>query len=158
MKAKGGLDNMPTLTLTLNYDGTDADIMQALGRMVAAFGANGKNSSQISNGSSTGWPDRVAPKFAGYVSQAAASGHRSQQAVMEAWLKPHGTIDLNDLVKVSGVAKTHDFAGVGSSLTRNMIKAGGPKKWYEEHRDVNGKRIRRISDELVEPLKRAFRV
>ena len=147
---------MPTLTLTLNYDGADAEIMQALSRMAAAFGASNKNSGQISNTSASGWPDRVAPKFAGYVSHAAASGHRSQQAVMQAWLKPHGTADLNDLVKASGVAKTHDFAGVGSSLTRNMLKAGGPKKWYEEHRDVNGKRIRRICDELVEPLKRAF--
>ncbi len=149
---------MPTLSLTVNYDGADAEIMQALSRMAAAFGANSKNSGQISNNSSTGWPDRVAPKFAGYVSRAASSGHQSQQAVMEAWLKPHGTTDLNDLVKASGVTKIHDFAGVSSSLTRNMLKAGGPKKWYEEHRDLNGKRIRRICDELVEPLKRAFHI
>jgi hypothetical protein len=102
--------------------------MQALGRMAAAFGAGNKN-----NG---------------------------QQAVMQVWLKPNnnGTAELNELVKASGVAKTHDFAGVSSSLTRNMLKAGGPKKWYEKHRDVNGKRIYRISDELVEPLKRAFHI
>ena len=150
---------MPTLTLTLSYDGADAEIMQALGRMAAAFGAS-KNNGQKAANTAPGWPDVAAPKFAGYVSHAAAGGSHSQQAVMQAWLKPNndGTADLNELVKAAGVAKTHDFAGVSSSLTRNMLKSGGPKKWYEKHRDVNGKRIYRISDELVEPLKRAFHI
>jgi hypothetical protein len=148
---------LSTLTLTFNYDGTDAEIMQALSRMVAAFGATHRDNSQMPSGAS-GWPDKVAPNFAGYISHSAARGDGSQQAVMQKWLKENGSSDLNDLVKASGVAKTHDFAGVSSSLTRNMLKAGGPKKWYEKHRDASGKRIYRISDELIEPLRRAFHV
>jgi hypothetical protein len=149
---------MSNLTLTVSYDGADAEIIQALSRMVAAFPASNRSNGQTSGGSGSGWPEKAAPRFAGYVSHAATRGERSQQAVMHLWLKRDGAVELDDLVKASGVAKSHDFAGVSSSLTRNMLKAGGPKKWYQEHRDVNGKRMRRISDELVQPLKRAFNI
>lgn len=146
---------MPSLSLTVNYDGTDAEIVQALSRMVAVFSAtNGSGQGPAGNGA--GWPEKAAGKFAGYVSATAARGKSSQQAVMQVWLKRHGVAPLEDLVKAADVAKSHDFAGVSSSLTRNMLKAGGPKKWYQEYREVNGKRMRRISDELIDPLKRAF--
>src|SRR5262249_35054026 len=105
-----------------------------------------------------GWPEKVAQKFVGYVSHAAARGEDSQQAVLCFWLKRDGVAPLDDLVKASGVSKTHDFAGVSSSLTRNMLKAWRPKKWYQDYRDVNGKRMRRISDELVHPLKHASKI
>jgi hypothetical protein len=153
---------MPTLTFTMNYDGSDAEIMQALGRMAAAFGATNGTPSSKSNGSvpsgPSGWPDKAAPKFAGYVLHAASRGRVSQRTVMHTWLKSKGVADLVDLVKASGVKKSHDFAGVSSSLTRNMLKSGGPKKWYAEHRDATGRRIYQISDELVEPLRVAFHV
>jgi hypothetical protein len=85
-------------------------------------------------------------------------GLKSSSLVMEAWLKQKGVARLANLVTASGVKKTHDYAGVGSSPTRNMKKAGGPKKWYDEHRDVNGERVYTITPELVGPLRHAFRV
>lgn len=149
---------MPSLTFSLSYDGADAEIIQALSRMVAAFPASNKSTGERPSSIEPGWPEKAAQKFAGYVSHAAVRGEDSQLAVLRFWLKRDGAAPLEDLVKASGVAKSHDFAGVSSSLTRNMLKAGGPKKWYQEHRDVNGKRIRRISDELVHPLKQAFKI
>src|SRR5579862_5638075 len=149
---------MSILTLTVTYDGADSEIIQALSRMVAALSVTNNGNSQAAINNQPGWADKTAQKFAGYVSHAAARGERSQLSVMQVWLKRDGVASLEELVKVSGVAKNHDFAGVGSSLTRNMLKAEGPKKWYQEYRDTNGKRIRRISEELIAPLKRAFKI
>jgi hypothetical protein len=153
---------MPTLSFTVTYDGSDSEISKALGRMVSAFGSpDGSPAasimSQSANGS-PGWADNVAPKFAGFVFQTAARGEKSQKHVVEAWLRHDGAISATALVKASGVKRTHDYSGVGSSLTRNMKKSGGPKKWYDTSRDIKGEKIYRMSPELVEPLKRAFKV
>ena len=102
---------------------------------MATFPASNKITGETPSSIEPGWPQKAAQKFAGYVSHAAARGEDSQQAVMRFWLKRDGVAPLEDLVRASGVAKSHDFAGVSSSLTRNMLKAGGPKKWYQEHRE-----------------------
>ena len=149
---------MPNLSVTITYDGTDLEIIGAISRIVAAFPGNNKSDDQIHGGSGPGWPEKAAQNFAGYISDAAARDQRGQQAAIRFWLKRGGEALLEELAKASGKDNNHDFAGVISSLTRNMKKAGGPKKWYQKHRDVNGKRVRRISDELVEPLKRAFKI
>ena len=54
------------------------------------------------------------------------------------------------------VPKQHDYAGIGSALTRNMKKAGGPKDWYDAHQEPSGEWIYEVADELVKPLKQAF--
>ena len=65
-------------------------------------------------------------------------------------LRRDGKIPLVELVKVSGVKKQHDYAGIGSTLTRNMKKAGGPKKdWYDGNQDVHGDWNYEIAGELV---------
>ena len=69
-------------------------------------------------------------------------------------------IELTQLWKASGVKNQHDYGGIGSSLTRNMIKVGGMKRWYlgERHPTKAHEWIYKINPELIEPLKRAFRL
>src|SRR5215510_6031745 len=98
---------MPDLTLTVSYDGADAEIIQALSRMATAFSASNKSNDQTPGSRGPGWPEKVAQKFVGYVSHAAARGEDSQQAVLCFWLKRDGVAPLDDLVKASGVSKTH---------------------------------------------------
>jgi len=124
--------------------------MQALGRMAAALGGDKANGFPALAQSSTVL-DRIATKFAGYVSRT-----NRLRNVMLAWLRNDGKILLSELVRVSGVKKQHDYAGVGSALTRNMKKAGGPEGWYDGHETANEEWVYEIADELVQPLKRAF--
>ncbi len=126
--------------------------------MVAAFAKSNGVSNVTVQGNASHWAHNVAPKFAGFVFQAAARGDNSQRDCMVTWLKHDGRVPLTQLVKASGVKMTHDYAGVGSSLSRNMKKAGGPKKWYDVVRDINGERIYIIVPELVAPLKQAFNI
>ncbi|HXE92004.1 MAG TPA: hypothetical protein VNK82_13690 [Terriglobales bacterium] len=145
---------MPTLTLTFAYDGSDPEIMQALSRMVAAFGSPTGTISLPTLGSQVSSSvERIATKFAGLV-------YRTPRlrAVMEEWLRRGGKIPLSELVRISGVKKQHDYAGIGSALTRNMKAAGGPKDWYDGHQDVAGAWIYEIADELVAPLRKAFKI
>jgi hypothetical protein len=95
--------------------------------------------------------DKIAARFAGYVSRTPRL-----VTVMKMWLRGNGKALLTELVRVSGVNKQHDYSGIGSALTRNMKKAGGPKDWYDGHEQPNGDWLYEIGDELVEPLKRAF--
>jgi hypothetical protein len=144
---------MPTLTLTVSYDGSDPEITQALARMVSALGkdaaANGIVQPTIVQPSTTF--DKTATKFAGYVSR-----RPRLLTVITVWLRSNGKIPLTELVKASGVQKQHDYSGIGSALTRNMKKAGGPKQWYDGHELPNGEWIYEVADELIEPLKKAF--
>jgi hypothetical protein len=97
--------------------------------------------------------ERIAVKFTGLV-----SATPRLRGVMEGWIRANGKIRLSELVRISGVRKQHDYAGIGSALTRNMKKAGGPKDWYDGHQDTDGNWIYQIADEYVEALKRAFKV
>jgi hypothetical protein len=151
---------MPTFSFTVSYDGSDQEIIALLGQIGGVLASNNNNGANGNrpHGSTkpSNWPDNVAAKFAGFVFQTASRGEKSQRDAMEAWLKYDGRIPLSILVKASGVKVTHDYAGVGSSLSRNMKKAGGPKKWYDVVRDIKGERVYTITPELVEPLKQAF--
>jgi hypothetical protein len=62
------------------------------------------------------------------------------------------------LWNAAGVKAQHDYAGVGGSLTKNMVKAKGPKTWYTWHLDKSGEWIYEIIPELRDPLKRAFEI
>ncbi len=77
---------------------------------------------------------------------------------MEAWLRANGKIPLAQLWKAAGVKVQHDYSGIGGSLTKNMMKAGGPQKFFSVRRDSSGQRHYEILPELVDPLKRAFRI
>jgi len=153
---------MPTLTLTMTYDGSDPEITQALSRMVAALG----NSPTVPSAplppqtQTTSHPptilNNIATNFA-----ALLAGTPRLVTVMKTWLGVNGKALLTDLVKVSGVQKQHDYSGIGSALTRNLQKAGWPKKgpkFYTVHKQPNGDRVYEIAGELVEPLKRAFKI
>jgi hypothetical protein len=142
---------MPTLTLTFTYDGSDPEIMQALSGVGAALGGSTAHSVHNNSRQSSKPVERIASEFAGYVSQ-----RDNLKNVMLAWLRHDGKISLSELVKISGVKKQHDYAGIGSALTRNMKKADGPGDWYDCIRNVQGEWIYEIADELVQPLKRAF--
>ena len=154
---------MPTLSFTVTYDGSDSEIAQRFSRMIAAYGfKNGElsttNAPSSSANVSPGWTENVAAKFAGFVSQTAMRGEKSQKNVIETWLKHNGSVPLTELVKASGVKRAHDYSGVGSSLSRNMKKSGGPKRWYDVVRNTKGERIYKMAPELIEPLKRIFKV
>jgi hypothetical protein len=56
------------------------------------------------------------------------------------------------------VKAQHDYGGIGGSLTKNMLKAGGSQKFFQVRRDRSGERHYEILPELVDPLKRAFRI
>jgi|ERR1700730_18597583 len=142
---------MPTLSFTVTYDGTDPEIIHALSRFASALSNNNKSDRQVSSLQSSDSVERIAGKFAGYVSRTSRLKN-----VMVAWLRNDGKIPLAELVKISGVKKQHDYAGIGSALTRNMKKAGGAKDWYDGTQDVHGVWIYEIAAELVHPLKRAF--
>lgn len=144
---------MPTLSFTVTYDGTDPEILQALTRFASALSSNDKQNGHGGSVQSSDSIERIAGKFAGYVSRT-----NRLKNVMVAWLRKDGRIPLAELVKVSGVKKQHDYAGIGSALTRNMKKAGGPKDWYDGTQDVHGEWIYEIAGELVQPLKRGFKL
>jgi hypothetical protein len=102
--------------------------------------------------------DETARRFERLITAAAANGKPKQKKAMVAWLESkNGAIELKKLWKAAGVGTQHDYAGVGSGLTRNMMKARGPKDWYTWPRDEKtGEWFYTIIPELVEPLRRAF--
>jgi hypothetical protein len=138
---------MPTITFTVCYDGSDPDILLALGRMASALRSNESSSVAPSTSASA---ERIATKFWGNVARTPRL-----KAVLEAWVRRNGKIPLTELVRISGVSKQHDYSGIGSALTRNMKKAGGGKDWYDCHQDTDGNWIYQIAAEYVAPLKRA---
>jgi hypothetical protein len=75
---------------------------------------------------------------------------------MLAWLKADGEILLTKLWKAAGVKVQHDYSGVGGSMTKNMMKAKGPKAWYGYSLNNDGEWVYKIVPELVDPLKRSF--
>src|ERR1019366_3683196 len=145
---------MPTLTLTVSYDGSDPEITQALARMVSALGndAAAHGDAQTIVQPSTTF-DKIATRFAGHVSRTPRL-----LAVMKVWLRSNGNIPLAELVKASGVRNQHDYSGIGSALTRNMKKAGGTNHWYDGHELAKDEWVYEIADELIEPLTRAFKL
>lgn len=121
-------------------------------------GGNGAPPQSETSTSNETWDD-VARQFAKYVSEAAAGGRPGQKDAMVAWLRAGGSIPLTKLWSAAGVKTQHDYAGVGGSLTKNMVKANGPKAWYTWHRNgKNGEWVYEIVDYLREPLKRTFGV
>jgi hypothetical protein len=148
---------MPGFTF-VHYDGSDERIIELVSQLVS--GNSGGKTHTIApspnNGSgSTTWDD-VARRFAENINSAAASGNPSQKDAMTAWLKADGEILLTKLWKAAGVKKQHDYSGVGGSMTKNMMKAKGPKAWYTWALNNNGEWVYKIVPELVDPLKRSF--
>ncbi len=149
---------MPTLTLTISYDGSDAEITQALSRMVAALG-KGPAATEA-----TVQQPPMAPQYSTRLDKVAAqfASHTSRTprltTVMKLWLRADGKALLSDLWKASGVQKQHDYSGINSALARNMKKVGGPVGWYHRHEQPSGDWVYEIADELLGPLKRAFGV
>jgi hypothetical protein len=143
----------------IEYEGSDEQILKLLTQGTshipsasAGTAVGGRNG----GGESPSLWDGVAKKFHKYVSDTAAWGKTSQNKAMLAWLQNDGKIDLTLLWKSSGVKAQHDFGGVGGSLTKNMIKAGGPREWYRAHQNDKGQWIYEIEEGLVAPLKNAF--
>ncbi len=143
------------------YEGSDEEIRRYLSSMPQQSNSahpapnvpnamqNGKGSSQF---------DAIAQGFRKRLDEAAAEGRKGQKEAILAWLRRDGVIDLTDLWKASLVKNQHDYGGIGSSLTRNMLKVGGMKEWYtyEPHPTKSGEWQYKIMAELIEPLKRAF--
>jgi hypothetical protein len=148
---------MPGFTY-VHYDGSDQQIIELVSKLVSGnVGARAQIATAPSpnNGNDPSTWDEIARRFAKYVNSAAAYGSPSQKDAMLAWLKSDGEILLTKLWKAAGVKKQHDYSGVGGSLTKNMMKAKGPKSWYTAFlRD--GEWFYKIATELVEPLKRNF--
>jgi hypothetical protein len=149
---------MPKFTF-VHYDGSDEQIMKLVSQLVAANGGGQLPPSSKGNGNagtaSSAFTE-VAMNFAQYVNNAAVYGKPSQKNAMLAWLKADGEILLTKLWKAAGVNSQHDYSGVGGSLTKNMIKAKGPKAWYTWSLNSDGEWVYKIVAELVEALKQAF--
>jgi hypothetical protein len=149
---------MPSVTITnIRYEGTEQEVLRFMaqnGHTVAAA----SSVAPAATGHTNGVWDQVAGKFETLLKKTAAAGRPSQRKAMLAWLKEGGSIELTKLWNAAGVKTQHDYAGVGGSLSKNMIKAGGPKDWYDGHVDKAGEWHYTILPELVEPLKRAFGV
>jgi hypothetical protein len=147
---------MPGFTY-VHYDGSDERILDLVSKLI---GANGGSQApaltpRSQNGTESSTWDDVARQFAEHVNSAADSGHPGQKNAMTAWLRADGEIPLTKLWKAAGVEKQHDYSGVGGSMTKNMMKAKGPKAWYTGTL-TNGDWVYKIVPELVEPLKRSF--
>jgi hypothetical protein len=148
---------MPGFTY-VHYDGSDERIMELISKLVSSNGGGGQSLAPTSGNNGTeqsAWSE-VARRFAENVNSAAAYGSPSQKNAMLAWLKADGEIFLTKLWKASGVKAQHDYSGVGGSLTKNMMKAKGPKAWYTFTMDGDGEWIYKIVPDLVDPLKRSF--
>jgi hypothetical protein len=147
---------MPKFTF-VQYEGDDEQIAQMVGRLISSEKAvKSPGEPSTTNGSSM-W-DTVSTRFERLVSSTAAEGRPSQKQAIVAWLRDGGEIELTKLWKAAGVKAQHDYSGVGGSLSKNMIKAGGPSDWYDAHVDGSGQWIYKLLPELVEPLKRAFSI
>ena len=148
---------MPGFTY-IHYDGADEKILELVSRLLA--NANSGTQPSTTANSHAGNPpsawDQIARQFTQHVATAAAYGNPGQKNAMTAWLKEDGEILLSKLWKASGVKAQHDYSGVGGSLTKNMMKAKGPKAWYTFAATGNRDWVYKILPELVEPLKRSF--
>ena len=149
---------MPSFTY-VKYDGSDAEIRHLITQLMAApqVAAPSAPASNDALLDPTPWDD-IAKRFESLVSAAVGDGRPGQKQAMEAWLRAHGKIPLVQLWKAAGVKVQHDYSGVGGSLTKNMMKAGGPQKFFQIRRDSAGQRHYEILPELVDPLKRAFQI
>jgi hypothetical protein len=143
------------------YEGSDEEIRKFLSSLPqqsnsASFNAN--NSGTAPNGKASSHLDAIARAFRQRLDDAASNGRSGQLNAMLAWFKHNGVIELTELWKASGVANQHDYGGIGSSLTRNMKKVGGMRKWYtaEKHPTNQNEWIYKVVPELVEPLKQVF--
>ena len=149
---------MPNFTF-VHYDGSDEQIMKLVSQLLATNGGGQLRSTPKANGK-TGMAsssfNEVTTNFAQYVNDADAYGMPGQKKAMLAWLNADGEILLAKLWKAAGVKSQHDFGGVLGSLTKNMIKAKGPKAWYTWSRNNDGEWVYKIVVEFVEPLKQAF--
>lgn len=147
---------MPGFTY-VHYDGSDERIMELVSKLVSGNGApqSPKASGTDNESEPSAWSE-VARRFADNINSAAAHGSPSQKNAMSAWLKADGEIALTKLWKAAGVKTQHDYSGVGGSLTKNMMKARGPKAWYTWHLGSDGEWIYKIVPGFVEPLKHSF--
>ncbi len=142
------------------YEGSDEEIrrfLTSLPQHVDVQPAPAHGGAGPSNGRGAQW-DAIAQAFHNRLQEAAAYGRKGQMNAMIAWLRSNGSIELSKLWGASGVANQHDYGGIGSSLTRNMLKSGGMKQWYscKPHSTKPKEWIYAIMPELVEPLKKAF--
>jgi hypothetical protein len=147
---------MPGFTY-VHYDGSDERIMELVSKLVSGNGGSQPKAAPSSNnGNAPSTWDDVARRFAEYIDSAAAYGSPSQKDAMTAWLKADGEILLTKLWKAAGVKRQHDYSGVGGSMTKNMMKAKGPKAWYTGALNSDGEWVYKIVPELIDPLKRSF--
>jgi hypothetical protein len=143
----------------IEYEGSDEQIRKLLSQGFsrnASASSSSEESEENNRAKNASVWDAVAIKFRKEIEDALAYGYSAQKKAMVAWLQNGGEIDLPSLWKASGVKAQRDFGGVGGSLTKNMIKAGGPREWYRKHRNGKGVRQYQIVEELVGPLKREF--
>jgi hypothetical protein len=149
---------MPIFTF-VHYDGSDERILHLVTELLRRQSGAQPSSflaPDIGGSSLTSMWDEVARRFAKYVSAAAAAGNHSQKNAIIAWLRSGGEIELVRLWRAAGVRAQHDHSGVGGSMTKNMLKAGGPREWYTATLNSKEEWIYKIVPELVEPLKRSF--
>jgi hypothetical protein len=146
------------------YEGSDEEIRKYLSSMpiqtqMNGLTSNGGSTSKETGGAISAW-DQIALAFRRRLEEAVSNGHAGQKNAVLIWLKHNGEIDLSLLWKASGVKSRHDYGGIGSSLTRNMKRAGGPKAWYtyQRHSAKQDDWVYTMIPELVDPLKRAFGV
>jgi hypothetical protein len=145
---------MPTITV-IKFEGSEDEIARFLAQNGYSSSTSQTAPAKAPSQTSGMWGD-VARMFEKHVSETAASGRPAQKNAMVAWLRAGGSIELTKLWHAAGVKTQHDYAGVGGSLTKNLVKARGPKQWYTWHRNRTGEWIYEIIPELREPLKDAF--
>jgi hypothetical protein len=141
----------------VQYEGSDEQIRDLVSKLIPTPDAASATTVRPTIGhNGPGTWDLIAEKFERSLSATAANGKPGQKRAVEAWLRVGGSIELTKLWKAAGVKNQHDYAGVGGSLTKNMLKAGGPREWYLWQKQNSGDWIYSILPELVDPLKRAL--
>jgi hypothetical protein len=142
------------------YEGSDEEIRKYLASLPPPLPEGTNLSGIATNGNGQSHWDNIAEAFRKRLHETAAGGRTGQLKALTAWLQKDGSIELTQLWKASGVKTQHDYGGIGSSLTKNMKRAGGMKNWYswEPHPTKTGEWIYTIVPELVKPLRKAFGV
>jgi hypothetical protein len=156
----------------LKYSGSDTQILALINQLL-----NAPENPPVQESASpeaavavTDEPEKlqaIAQRFFQLLKESTARGSLGQTAAMTRWLLQDGKAEIKDLVAATGVQDARKYAPIGSALTRNMAKAGGPAKsctgvphfpeaWYGWIKEADGREVYIIEQKLLPYLKAAF--
>ena len=146
MEMKTRVEEGHAVSVNIQISGTLQEVQETVQRMLAAVKA------EVSKEAGTDQLTAISERFHRYVGR-----HKSLDMSVRKLLQGGGKATLAELVEASGVAQQRHYSGIGSSLSRNMIKAGGPRKWYSKrYGSKAGQIVYEVEPYLVSSLRKAW--